>query len=116
MVIAATGNYPQGLRRGKSILAREEDVAESGLALFKRGNTLRRKQTSSSTQAPIPDSSEPKNRSCLGNYAPGPKGPWMLYCYLLTVLVPPFMLRACGKYCVALFSPFSSCLFRDAYS
>ncbi|KAJ3853954.1 glycosyltransferase family 2 protein [Lentinula lateritia] len=93
---STTGNYPQGLRRGKYILAREEDVAESGLALFKRGNTLRRKQTSSSTQVPIPDSSDSKNRSCLGNYAPGPKGPWMLYCYFLTVLVPPFMLRACG--------------------
>ncbi|KIK71495.1 glycosyltransferase family 2 protein [Collybiopsis luxurians FD-317 M1] len=93
---STTGNFPQGLRRGKSILAREEDVAESGLALFKRGNTLRRRKTQSSTQVPMLDSSEPKHRSCLGDFAPGPKGPWMMYCYLLTVMVPPFMLRACG--------------------
>ncbi|KAF9069286.1 glycosyltransferase family 2 protein [Rhodocollybia butyracea] len=95
---STTGNYPQGLRRGKSILAREEDTAaaESGLALFKRGNTLRRRKTASSTQIPLHDNPETKNRSCLGDFAPGPKGPWMVYCYFLTILVPPFLLRACG--------------------
>jgi chitin synthase len=38
----------------------------------------------------------PNPLGCLGDYAPGPKGPWMLYCYLLTALVPTPMMRACG--------------------
>ncbi|KAJ6613576.1 hypothetical protein B0H10DRAFT_1760150, partial [Mycena sp. CBHHK59/15] len=33
---------------------------------------------------------------CLGDYAPGLKGPWMLYCYLLTFLVPTPIMCACG--------------------
>jgi chitin synthase len=92
-----TGNAPARgqLRRGKSLLGREEDVHESGLALFKRGATLRRKRQSSNSQVPmIPQ--EKKHRSCLGDFAPGPKGPWMVYCYLITIMVPPFMMRACG--------------------
>ncbi|KAJ7167108.1 glycosyltransferase family 2 protein [Mycena filopes] len=97
----ATGNYPQreALRRGRSLLAREEDVHESGLALFKRGATLRRRRSSATTPLNPPDGTPNKSassRSCFGDYAPGPKGPWMLYCYLLTVLVPPPMMRACG--------------------
>ncbi|THU86005.1 hypothetical protein K435DRAFT_373679 [Dendrothele bispora CBS 962.96] len=91
---SATGNLP-GLRRGRSLLAREEDVQESGLALFKRGATLRRRKTQSSVNVPILEP-EKKNRSCLGDFAPGPKGPWMVYCYLLTILVPTFLMRACG--------------------
>ncbi|KAJ6594992.1 glycosyltransferase family 2 protein, partial [Mycena vulgaris] len=95
---STTGNYPQRdvLRRGRSLLAREEDVHESGLALFKRGATLRRKR--SSAAAPLNPTPEPPKRSngCLGDYAPGPKGPWMLYCYLLTACVPTPMMRACG--------------------
>ena len=31
-----------------------------------------------------------------GDFAPGPKGPWMIYCFLLTCFVPPFLLRSCG--------------------
>ena len=48
----ATGNAPQRgqLRRGKSLLGREEDQHESGLALFKRG-TLRRKRSSAGAAA-----------------------------------------------------------------
>ncbi|KAJ7222578.1 glycosyltransferase family 2 protein [Mycena pura] len=96
---STTGNYPQreALRRGRSLLAREEDVHESGLALFKRGATLRRKR--SSAAAPLnPTAAEPqKHRTgCLGDYAPGPKGPWMLYCYLLTACVPSPLMHACG--------------------
>lgn len=90
---STTGNYPQ-LRRGKSLLGREEDVQESGLNVFKRG-TLRRKRQSSSSSAPLFEA-KTHNRSCLGDFAPGPKGPWMVYCYLLTCFVPPFLLRSCG--------------------
>ncbi|CAL1694853.1 unnamed protein product [Somion occarium] len=87
-----TGNIPQqaDLRRGRSLLGREEDVHESGLALFKRG-TLRRKKTVSSTIEP-----KPKSRGCFNNIGPGPKNGWFIYCYLLTCFVPPFLLRACG--------------------
>ena len=94
----ATGNQPQpqraGLRRGKSLLAREEDQHESGLALFKRGATLRRKQTSSS----MPEVKMAKSRGCMDNIGPGPKDPWFIYCYILTCFVPPILLRACGEY------------------
>ncbi|KAJ7674350.1 chitin synthase-domain-containing protein [Mycena rosella] len=95
---STTGNYPQreALRRGRSLLAREEDVHESGLALFKRGATLRRKR--SSAAAPLNPTPEPpaKRSGCLGDYAPGPKGPWMLYCYLITACIPTPMMRGCG--------------------
>ncbi|KAK7056158.1 glycosyltransferase family 2 protein [Favolaschia claudopus] len=105
---STTGNYPQreALRRGRSLLAREEDVHESGLALFKRGATLRRKRSSASAGAPLnPSSTTPsspsklkavKSKGCLGDYVVGPKGPWMLYCYLITVWIPSPFMRACG--------------------
>ncbi|PPQ78041.1 hypothetical protein CVT25_015585 [Psilocybe cyanescens] len=90
---SSTGNYPQ-LRRGRSLLAREEDVHESGLALFKRGHTLRRKrqQPSTSSAPPVP---EPKKKSGIWK-GPGPGGPWMTYCLILTILVPSFLLKSCG--------------------
>ncbi|KAJ7463662.1 hypothetical protein FB451DRAFT_458227 [Mycena latifolia] len=92
-----TGNYPQreALRRGQSLLGREEDVHESGLALFKRGATLRRRRSAASSTPLNPTPPAPRT-SCLGDYAPGPKGPWMLYCYLLTACVPPPLMRLCG--------------------
>ncbi|KAJ6617712.1 glycosyltransferase family 2 protein [Mycena sp. CBHHK59/15] len=97
---STTGNYPQRetLRRGRSLLAREEDVHESGLALFKRGATLRRKRSSAAAplNPPPPEASTKRSGGCLGDYAPGPKGPWMLYCYVMTFLVPTPMMRACG--------------------
>ncbi|KAJ6561861.1 chitin synthase-domain-containing protein [Mycena capillaripes] len=96
---STTGNYPQrqALRRGRSLLGREEDVHESGLALFKRGATLRRKRSSATAPLnPTPEAPPKRKIGCLGDYAPGPKGPWMLYCYLLTALVPTPMMRACG--------------------
>ncbi|KAJ7467425.1 glycosyltransferase family 2 protein [Mycena galericulata] len=95
---STTGNYPHRdpLRRGRSLLAREEDVHESGLALFKRGATLRRKRSSAATPLNPSTPVAKKRTSCLGDYAPGPKGPWMLYCYLLTACVPPIFMRTCG--------------------
>ncbi|KAF8203852.1 glycosyltransferase family 2 protein [Pholiota molesta] len=81
---STTGNYPQ-LRRGRSLLAREEDVHESGLALFKRAQTLRRKR-----QQTTPASAPPQSEG------PGPGGPWMVYCMILTIFVPSFVLKSCG--------------------
>ncbi|KDR85492.1 hypothetical protein GALMADRAFT_132186 [Galerina marginata CBS 339.88] len=89
---STTGNYPQ-LRRGQSLLAREEDVHESGLALFKRGQTLRRKRQQSASAVPtVPEVK--KKRGCWNG--PGPSGPWMIYCMIITILVPGFVLRSCG--------------------
>ncbi|EGN93760.1 glycosyltransferase family 2 protein [Serpula lacrymans var. lacrymans S7.3] len=93
---STTGNLPQQrekLRRGKSLLAREEDVHESGLALFKRGTTLRRKRPQA---APPPPTVTDKKRTCLDNIGPGPKTPWFIYCFVLTCWIPPFLLSACG--------------------
>lgn len=90
----ATGNVPHlgNLRRGRSLLGREEDVHESGLALFKRGTTRRRKR-----QSPTDVSEQPEpRRGCLGNI-PGPHNGWVTYCYLITLCVPPFLLRSCGE-------------------
>ena len=94
----ATGNVPQreGLRRGRSLLARDEDVHESGLALFKRGTTLRKKRA----PAPEPEPETPqKRRGCFSNI-PGPHDPWIMYCYVITACVPSFLLRPCGQ-CLA---------------
>lgn len=108
---------PPQLRRGKSILARDEDQAsgvgsESGLALFKRGNTLRRKHASSggageealgrtrsgrrANRQHAHDASadtDDDRKGFWNRIAPGPVGWWMIYCWLLTCLVPGFVLR-----------------------
>ncbi|KAK2462847.1 hypothetical protein APHAL10511_005045 [Amanita phalloides] len=92
---SSTGNYPQGLKRGRSILARDQDVQESGLAIFKRGATMRRKRARpSDASLPSQATSEKKNRGCW--QGPGPGGPWMVYCYILTIWIPPFLFEACG--------------------
>lgn len=116
----ATGNAPlassaahPGLRRGKSILAREpSDYAnESGLNIFKRGATLRRKHStatqggggggggrgghgpSATGAGSVRPGDKEEKLGCLGNFAPGPKDAWMVYCYILTVCIPGFVLR-----------------------
>ncbi|KAG6809561.1 hypothetical protein H0H92_015785 [Tricholoma furcatifolium] len=93
---STTGNYPrEPLRRGRSLLGREEDQHESGLALFKRNTTLRRKRASGLTPIPsnvTPD--VPKKRGCWRG--PGPGGPWMTYCLIITFLIPPALMKACG--------------------
>ncbi|KAG6853144.1 hypothetical protein C0991_006583 [Blastosporella zonata] len=90
---SSTGNYP--VRRGRSLLGREEDQHESGLALFKRSATLRRKRQSGLTPITSNVPSEaPKKRGCYRG--PGPGGPWMTYCLIITFFVPPAFMRACG--------------------
>jgi len=93
---STTGNYPQRepLTRGRSFLARDEDVQESGLSIFKRGTMRRKRPQSAVTPTPVGDFKG--KRSCLNDIAPGPIGPWMLYCYLLTCYIPAFLLRSCG--------------------
>lgn len=106
---SSSSSAPPQLRRGKSILARDEDYSspnESGLALFKRGNTLRRKNAGGQQQQPSrsrsqrraaglqddPAQDAPK-QGFWNRIAPGPVGGWMIYCWLLTCLVPGFVLR-----------------------
>jgi hypothetical protein len=102
----ATGNIPQSgphLKRGRSLLARDEDVQESGLSLFGRGTTLRRKRPSSQG-GPTPSgrtivtTDEYEGWRCFRNIAPGPKNAWMIYCYLLTICIPPVLLRTFGAW------------------
>ncbi|KAK1920857.1 chitin synthase 3 [Papiliotrema laurentii] len=113
---SSTGNQPYSrpgganLRRGKSLLARESDEVDegSGLNIFKRSATLRRK-ASHATPRQAPNASQ-SNRAgsgphkpnedrpsgicgCLGDFAPGPKDAWMVYCFLLTCWIPGFVLR-----------------------
>ncbi|WVW79845.1 hypothetical protein I302_101815 [Kwoniella bestiolae CBS 10118] len=77
---------------------------QSGLNIFKRGATIRRRASQATPRQP--PSGAQSNRvgagaareseeklGCLGNFAPGPKDAWMVYCYLLTFLVPGFVLR-----------------------
>ncbi|KZS93523.1 glycosyltransferase family 2 protein [Sistotremastrum niveocremeum HHB9708] len=102
---STTGNIPQngqdGLRRGKSFLARDEDVQESGLSLFTRGATLRRKRPATQggptpSNAASPGAEEGTKRGCFDNIAPGPKDAWMIYCYIITIFVPSPLLSGCG--------------------
>ena len=94
-VIQATGNFPQRapLRRGKSLLARDEDVQESGLTLFKRA-ALHRRQ-SKATLDSVPSAPTEKKRTCLPD-VPGPHDAWMIYCYFLTICIPNYLLRTFG--------------------
>jgi len=89
---STTGNAPHSapLRRGRSLLGREEDVHESGLALFRRGTARRKRQSTGDA-----DEAPERRRRCLGNI-PGPHDGWVTYCYLLTICAPPFLLRSCG--------------------
>lgn len=89
----ATGNLPQTdqLRRGRSLLAREEDVHDSSLTQLRRGST-RRRRSSPSKGAPDSNSS----CGCLGDIGPGPKDAWFIYCYIITIWAPSFLLSACG--------------------
>ncbi|KAA1066436.1 Chitin synthase, class 3 [Puccinia graminis f. sp. tritici] len=81
---AATG----GLRRGQSILARRPGEAEeSGLAILKRGETLRRtgRKRKSGADA-VQTNSTPKP----------PISPWAIYCRAVTCCFPAFLLSTCG--------------------
>jgi len=104
---STTGNMPQsGLRRGKSLLAREEDVQETRLNMFARGAgaTLRRKRHAPSVSATASNAAGPggaavpQKKGLFKNIAPGPVDAWMIYCWFVTICIPPFLLRACGMF------------------
>jgi len=98
--MAATGAHPVHLRRGKSLLGRESDQNEGG---FLRRGTLRRRKS----QANKPPQATQVNKvdtgaheadccPCLGDFVPGPKTAWMVYCYFLTICIPNWALKSCG--------------------
>ncbi|CEL54318.1 chitin synthase [Rhizoctonia solani AG-1 IB] len=94
---SATGNVPTNIRRGKSLLGRDEEAGEGGL--FKRhGNTLKRRVVNAQG-SPTPNKDElpeePKG-SWVDRIGPGPKDCWFMYCYILTCCVPKFLLSSCG--------------------
>ncbi|CAE6469196.1 unnamed protein product [Rhizoctonia solani] len=94
---SATGNAPTGIRRGKSLLGRDEEAG--GVGLFQRpGNTLKRRQVNAQgsptpNKAELPE--ETKGR-WIDSIGPGPKDCWFIYCYILTCCVPKFLLSSCG--------------------
>jgi hypothetical protein len=72
------------------LLGRDTDLAESGLQQFKRSATLRRRKQA----APVTE----EKKTWLDGIAPGPKDAWMIYCWILTCCVPPFLLSSCGQF------------------
>ena len=81
-----------GLRRGKSILGRDEDQIESAINVLKRGVSLRRSKSSAGKRDVPRDLGEYKQSTI----APGPVGPWMIYCYVLTICCPSPILKCFG--------------------
>ncbi|CAO1625284.1 unnamed protein product [Sympodiomycopsis kandeliae] len=75
------------LRRGKSILGRDEDQVETGINFLKRGMSLRRSRSQSRKELPR-DWAASEKPSKVSTIAPGPVGPWMIYCYALTICCP----------------------------
>lgn len=74
---------------------------QSGLNLFKRGATIRRRASKAAPrQVPAGGRAKTNNAANVdektgffSNIAPGPKDCWMIYCWILTCLVPRFVLR-----------------------
>lgn len=97
------------LRRGKSILAREEGMAhESGLNFLKRGATLRRnkkgnnnskEQYAGITNEETLKGKNGKDASKKDEDKP-PLTAWMIYCYIVTCFLPGAVLKSCGKFLI----------------
>ncbi len=85
-------NDGSGLRRGKSILGRDEDQVESAINVLKRGVSLKRSKSQAGKREVPRDLGDYKQSSI----APGPVGPWMIYCYVLTICCPSPFLRCFG--------------------
>lgn len=93
------------LRRGKSVLAREEGMAqESGLSMFKRGQTLRRANNSKQSGGAgvanairaLPGGAHEQRHRAKAQQRQH-IGPWMLYCRILTVCCPSPLLKCFGE-------------------
>lgn len=86
------------LRRGKSILAREEGMAnESGLNLFKRSGTVRRRGPKGQQQQVLPGGAYEQNRRAKKQKRK-PLGVWMIYCLIITACLPAPLLKCFGTF------------------
>ncbi|WFD36125.1 chitin synthase [Malassezia cuniculi] len=83
------------LRRGKSFLGRDEDNVESGINFLRRGVSMRRYRPNADPETQKADGPPPKE-GYWDSIAPGPVGPWMIYCYLSTIFFPSFVLKWFG--------------------
>ncbi|KAM0754976.1 hypothetical protein T439DRAFT_297410 [Meredithblackwellia eburnea MCA 4105] len=90
-------NDATNLRRGKSILAREEGMAnETGLSMFKRGATLRRPNNLHKRHGSnaMPGGAYEKGQQA--KQAKQPLGPWMIFCLIITACCPSPLLKCFG--------------------
>lgn len=84
------------LRRGKSILAREEGMAnDSGLSMFKRAATLRR--PNAARQNSEASSFRTNNEKSKPLPQRQPLGPWMIFCLAITICCPSPFLKWFGE-------------------
>jgi chitin synthase len=86
----APPNNQGGIRRGKSILGRDDDQVESGINILKRGVSLRRR-ASQQNRKDVPRELDDVARQ--SRIAPGPVGPFMMYSYALTICCPGPLLK-----------------------
>lgn len=103
-------NVPQGtlgrgasLRRGKSLLGHNEDKVESGIHFLRRGVSMRRTTRGNPEVAgkePLQDAgaaTQDTPRPGMFDWiAPGPVGPWMVYCWMVTCCITAPCLRLIG--------------------
>lgn len=81
------------LRRGQSILAREEGMAhESGLTILKRGATLKRRSGKSGQS----EDARARRREQAESGRSDVLSPWMIYCRAITCCFPAPILRCVG--------------------
>ena len=89
----ATAGGATDLRRGQSILAREEGMAhESGLTILARGATLKRRSGRSGQS----EDARARRREQAQSGKASVLSPWMIYCRAITICFPAPILRCVG--------------------
>ncbi|GAA5858466.1 hypothetical protein JCM1840_001219 [Sporobolomyces johnsonii] len=96
---STAGGSGATVRRGKSILAREEGMAnETGLSIFKRGGTLRRpgnKRSPGSAGSVLPGGAA-REKGGRKKQQKQPISPWMMFCLVVTACFPGPLLSCFG--------------------
>jgi chitin synthase len=70
---------------------------ESGLSFLKRGATLRSRKKKEQYGPGSEELLKDRAGKAKAAQAKAPLGPWMIYCYIVTALLPGFVLKACGE-------------------
>ena len=92
-------NFHRGtsLRRGKSILGQNDDKVESGIHFLRRGVSMRRVPPGNPDLANDNDDKQPETKAGSFDWiAPGPVGPWMIYCWFVTCCITSPCLNMVG--------------------